>query len=99
MAQTRMNRRALAAAAAAWLVFLVLVMMEQMVSAERLLKDKDPDQVFADQKKRPGVLFRVVHFFWQGDKSSYEPVWPVSFSLVFYFSTILMVFYQLYFWL
>ncbi|XP_031255001.1 sulfite exporter TauE/SafE family protein 3-like [Pistacia vera] len=77
MAQTRMNRRALAAAAAAGMVFLGLVMTEQMVGAERLLKDKDPDQVFADQREmRPALLLRVVHFFWQGGKSSYEPVWP-----------------------
>lgn len=80
MAQTQRNSGALAAAC---MLFLGLVIMQQMVSAERLLKDKNPDQVFGDQKEiRPGLLLTAVRFFWQGGESSYEPVWPVSFSLV-----------------
>ncbi|XP_044487873.1 sulfite exporter TauE/SafE family protein 3-like isoform X2 [Mangifera indica] len=74
MAQTQRNSGALAAAC---MLFLGLVIMQQMVSAERLLKDKNPDQVFGDQKEiRPGLLLTAVRFFWQGGESSYEPVWP-----------------------
>ncbi|KAH7566425.1 hypothetical protein ACOSP7_022898 [Xanthoceras sorbifolium] len=74
MAQTWINQRALVAAAA-WMVFLGLVMMGKEGSAERLLKDKNP-QVFAENEMRQGFFVRVANFFWQGGKSTYEPVWP-----------------------
>ena len=76
MAGIQVNRRGLAIIA--WIVFLVLVMMSNVGIAERLLKDKRNQEVFKEKEKTQGFLARVAHFLWQGGKSAYEPVWPVS---------------------
>lgn len=81
MAQTHIYYRVLVPAAS-WMMFLGLVMMAKVGSAERLLKDKDPD-VFVEKEMRQGLLGRVAHFLWQSGNSSYQPVWPVSFILYF----------------
>jgi len=52
-----------------------------MASAERLLKDKEPE-ASAEKEMSPGYLVKVLHFLFQGGKSSYEPVWPVSFRYI-----------------
>ncbi|KAJ4714429.1 Sulfite exporter TauE/SafE family protein [Melia azedarach] len=74
MAQTHIYYRVLVPAAS-WMMFLGLVMMAKVGSAERLLKDKDPD-VFVEKEMRQGLLGRVAHFLWQSGNSSYQPVWP-----------------------
>jgi uncharacterized membrane protein SpoIIM required for sporulation len=79
MAQTKLNQRALtiSTAAAAWFLFWSIVMLSNVSFAERLLKDKEPEH-FVDKEDRQGFLIRMVHFLWQGGKSAYEHVWPVS---------------------
>lgn len=78
MAKLVLNQRALATAAvAACVIFLALVMMSNMTSAERLLKDKKP-KISVENEMRPGFLVRMAHFLWQSGESSYEPIWPVS---------------------
>lgn len=70
----------LVAAAAIWLVFAGFVMMSDVASAERVLKDKQPENV-VDEEVKEGFFIRVIHFFWQGGKSAYQHVWPVSIHL------------------
>ncbi|XP_015890188.2 sulfite exporter TauE/SafE family protein 3 isoform X1 [Ziziphus jujuba] len=65
----------LVAAAAIWLVFAGFVMMSDVASAERVLKDKQPENV-VDEEVKEGFFIRVIHFFWQGGKSAYQHVWP-----------------------
>ncbi|KAF5736043.1 hypothetical protein HS088_TW14G00176 [Tripterygium wilfordii] len=74
MAQLGMNQRTLATAAVC-MVLLCLLVMNDVASAERSLKDKEPEVVFKREMK-PGVLARISHFLWQSGESSYEPVWP-----------------------
>ncbi|XP_065626019.1 sulfite exporter TauE/SafE family protein 3-like, partial [Quercus suber] len=77
MAQTQLNHRALAVSttAAAWFLFWCLVMFSNFCFAERQLKDKQPE-IFVEKVEIQGFLPRIVHFFWQAGKSSYEHVWP-----------------------
>ncbi|KAE8685987.1 hypothetical protein F3Y22_tig00111088pilonHSYRG00279 [Hibiscus syriacus] len=74
MAGIKVNRRWLAIMT--WRVFLVLVVMSNVGTAERLLKDKGNRHVPKETVKTQGFLVRVVNFLWQGGKSGYEPVWP-----------------------
>ncbi|EXC35515.1 hypothetical protein L484_026823 [Morus notabilis] len=63
-------------AALVWMVFCLLIMNE-VVSGERILKDKLNPENFVDvEEKQQGVLMRVAHFLWQSGKSSYQHVWP-----------------------
>lgn len=55
-------------------------MLSNLCFAERQLKDKQPE-IFVEKVEIQSFLPRIVHFFWQAGKSSYEHVWPVSFSL------------------
>lgn len=82
MAQTQLNHRALAISttAVAWFLFWCLVMLSNFCFAERQLKDKQPE-IFVEKVEIQGFLPRIVQFFWQAGKSSYEHVWPVSSSL------------------
>lgn len=66
------------ASATAWMGFLGLIMVLELASAERLLKITEPAETTSEE---PGLLARVSNFLWQGGKSSYKPVWPVSFKL------------------
>ncbi|XP_030975355.1 sulfite exporter TauE/SafE family protein 3-like [Quercus lobata] len=77
MAQTQLNHRALAVSttAAAWFLFWCLVMLSNLCFAERQLKDKQPE-IFVEKVEIQSFLPRIVHFFWQAGKSSYEHVWP-----------------------
>ncbi|KAG6775776.1 hypothetical protein D5086_010658 [Populus alba] len=76
MAKIKLNQRALATTAMlTCLIFLVQVLMTNMASAERLLKDKEPE-ASAGKEMSPGYIVKVLHFLFQGGKSSYEPVWP-----------------------
>lgn len=83
MGRTQLNHRALAMSTAvvAWFLFWNIVMMSNVSCAERVLKDKVPENFVPDKQDRPGFLLRMVQFFWQGGKSSYEHVWPVSLQL------------------
>ncbi|KAK4774051.1 hypothetical protein SAY87_029070 [Trapa incisa] len=56
---------------------LLLATMSYVAAAERPLSEKETDQ----KTGRQGFLGRVVSFFWQGGKSSYEPVWPEAAKL------------------
>ncbi|XP_010999980.1 PREDICTED: uncharacterized protein LOC105107666 [Populus euphratica] len=77
MAKIKLNQRALATTAVlACMIFLVQVLMANMVSAERMLKDKEPE-ASAEKEMSHGYIVKVLHFLFQGGKSSYEPVWPV----------------------
>ncbi|XP_028051382.1 sulfite exporter TauE/SafE family protein 3-like isoform X2 [Camellia sinensis] len=80
MASTKMNQRAKAVAAtvAAWVVCWCLFTVSDVGNAERLLKsstDHRP-QHFSEEEMRSGFGLRLIHFFWQNAKSSYEHVWP-----------------------
>lgn len=75
MARPKANIRTLAIAAFA--VFLVMVMMSHISNAERVLKDKH-GEVHVNKESTQTFIVRVAHFLWQGGKSSYEHVWPVS---------------------
>ena len=44
--------------------------------AKRILSDQNSENFL--EKERGGVLVSVIDFFWDGDKSSNEHVWPVS---------------------
>lgn len=60
------------------LVLQVLVTMSDVAAAERPLTEKEPKLIVDQKMGRQGFLGRVISFFWQSGKSSYEPVWPVS---------------------
>ncbi|GMP31753.1 hypothetical protein CsSME_00005834 [Camellia sinensis var. sinensis] len=80
MASTKVNQRAKAVAAtvAAWVVCWCLFTVSDEGNAERLLKsstDHRP-QHFSEEEMRSGFGLRLIHFFWQNAKSSYEHVWP-----------------------
>ncbi|CAL5326364.1 unnamed protein product [Camellia sinensis] len=80
MASTKVNQRAKAVAAtvAAWVVCWCLFTVSDVGNAERLLKsstDHRP-QHFSEEEMRSRFGLRLIHFFWQNAKSSYEHVWP-----------------------
>ncbi|KAI8020426.1 Sulfite exporter TauE/SafE family protein 3 [Camellia lanceoleosa] len=80
MASTKVNQKAKAVAAtvAAWVVCWCLFTVSDVGNAERLLKsstDHRP-QYFSEEEMRSGFGLRLIHFFWQKAKSSYEHVWP-----------------------
>ncbi|CAL5371192.1 unnamed protein product [Camellia sinensis] len=80
MASTKVNQRAKAVAAtvAAWVVCWCLFTVSDVGNAQRLLKsstDHRP-QHFSEEELRSGFGLRLIHFFWQNAKSSYEHVWP-----------------------
>ena len=78
MARTEMNKKS-CAGLVIWMIFTCLVLMSNVVNAERLLKDKEQEKFVPDHvEKQEGMFLRVFHFLWQGGKSSYQPVWPVS---------------------
>lgn len=86
MAQTKFTRKAVtvsAVALIAWAVFINLLMISEVVTAERPLKDEKPKN-FVEQDIKQGVFVRMMKFLWQTGGSSYQPVWPVSliFNLV-----------------
>ncbi|KAJ7944299.1 Sulfite exporter TauE/SafE family protein [Quillaja saponaria] len=75
MAHSEVNLRALRiSAVAAWIVFWSLIMMSNVSYADRVLKEKTSKE-FAE-KEGQGIIVRMVDFFWQSGKSSYERVWP-----------------------
>lgn len=76
--QTWINKRALAAAVS-WIIFINVLMMGKEGNAERLLKDKNNPET----ELQPNMLLRISNFLWQSGKSSYEPIWPVSFVTSF----------------
>ncbi|KAB5547658.1 hypothetical protein DKX38_011064 [Salix brachista] len=76
MARIMVNQRALASTAVlTCLILLVQVLMTNMASAERLLKDKEAETL-VQKEMSPGYIVKMFHFLFQGGKSSYEPVWP-----------------------
>ncbi|GMN29465.1 hypothetical protein TIFTF001_002431 [Ficus carica] len=79
MARTEAKRKAVSVSAAAvllvWMVFGLLVISD-VVSGERVLKDKKPENFVHQEEKQQGFFMRVAHFLWQSGKSSYQHVWP-----------------------
>ncbi|XP_059640969.1 sulfite exporter TauE/SafE family protein 3-like [Cornus florida] len=76
MALLEMNPRAKAVAAtAAWVVCWSIFTASDLGNAERLLRATEPGYV-VEKEMRHGFFVRVIHFFWQSGKSSYEHVWP-----------------------
>ncbi|KAK9948630.1 hypothetical protein M0R45_004197 [Rubus argutus] len=78
MAQTKFTRKAVtvsAVALIAWAVFINLLMISEVVTAERPLKDEKP-KFFVEQDIKQGVFVRMMKFLWQTGGSSYQPVWP-----------------------
>ncbi|KAI8028755.1 Sulfite exporter TauE/SafE family protein 3 [Camellia lanceoleosa] len=77
MALTKeLNQRAKAVATtAAWVVCWGLFTVIDVGSAERLLRATEPGY-FVEKEMRHGFVVRLLHFFWQTGKSSYQPVWP-----------------------
>ncbi|GMP28311.1 hypothetical protein CsSME_00003912 [Camellia sinensis var. sinensis] len=77
MALTKeLNQRAKAVATtAAWVVCWGLFTVIDVGSAERLLRATEPGY-FVEKEMRHGFVVRLLHFFWQTGKSTYQPVWP-----------------------
>ncbi|XP_062102382.1 sulfite exporter TauE/SafE family protein 3-like isoform X2 [Humulus lupulus] len=77
-AQVIMNQKAFSVSAAIllWMVFASFFLMSVFVNGERLLKDIKPETLPHQEEKRPGIIIRVIHFFWEGGKSTYQHVWP-----------------------
>lgn len=83
--KTVINGGAVAVSAFTLMVVSVLILasMTNAVAGERPLIEKEPELVVDREMGRQGVLGRVISFFWQSGKSSYEPVWPVSVRIFF----------------
>lgn len=64
---------------ASWVCCWILFTSSDIGSAERLIKAIEPGHI-VEKEMRQGFLVRVLHFFWQSGKSSYQHVWPVSLS-------------------
>ncbi|XP_058186210.1 sulfite exporter TauE/SafE family protein 3-like isoform X3 [Rhododendron vialii] len=70
------NQRAKAiVASAAWVVCWGLFTVCDVGSAERLLRATEPG-CLVEKEMGLGFAVRMLHFFWQSGKSSYEHVWP-----------------------
>lgn len=65
----------------AWVVCWGLFTVCEVGSAERLLRETEPGY-FVEKEMRLSFAVRLLHFFWQSGKSSYEHVWPVSLHLL-----------------
>ena len=93
MARTEAKRKAVSVSAAAvllvWMVFCLLVISD-VVSAERVLKDKKPENFVHQEEMQQGFFMRVAHFLWQSGKSSYQHVWPVSIYIYIYLYIIII---------
>ncbi|XP_047318519.1 sulfite exporter TauE/SafE family protein 3-like [Impatiens glandulifera] len=69
-----------AAAASAFLVCCFLLIQSCLGGTDRL-KSLEHDQIHVDKEMEPGFGVKLLHFFWQIGKSSYQPVWPeIEFS-------------------
>ncbi|CAK9150747.1 unnamed protein product [Ilex paraguariensis] len=76
MARADVNQKAKAVAATvAWVVCWGLFTLSGFGSAERFLKATEPGYI-VEKEMRLGFALRLLHFFWQSGKSSYEHVWP-----------------------
>lgn len=86
MARTEMKQKAFSVSTSVviWMVFATFFLMNCFVNGERLLKEKKPENFVDKEVKQTGIFVRVIHFLWEGGKSSYEPVWPVSNMFTFF---------------
>ncbi|TQD92673.1 hypothetical protein C1H46_021784 [Malus baccata] len=83
MARNKATQRAVqvsagaAAMAIAWAVFINLLIITEVASADRPLRDEIIKPEKSVQKDTHESFFvRVVNFLWQAGGSSYQPVWP-----------------------
>ncbi|CAL5367263.1 unnamed protein product [Camellia sinensis] len=83
MALTKeLNQRAKAVATtAAWVVCWGLFTVIDVGSAERLLRATEPGY-FVEKEMRHGFVVRLLHFFWQTGKSSYQPEMELGWRIV-----------------
>ncbi|KAK6924345.1 Transmembrane protein TauE-like [Dillenia turbinata] len=71
MARILGNFKAIAAEVV-WILFYVLVMINNVDGGQRLLLANK----HGNTEEKEGLLIKLVHFFWQSGKSSYQHVWP-----------------------
>ncbi|PON67679.1 Transmembrane protein TauE-like [Parasponia andersonii] len=78
MARIVVNQKAFSVSAAIvlWIFFACFVLMSGFVSGERVLKDQNSENSVNQQEKKPGFFLRIIHFLWEGGKSTYQHVWP-----------------------
>ncbi|XP_050379955.1 sulfite exporter TauE/SafE family protein 3-like [Argentina anserina] len=77
MARTMVTRKTVSAVAlVACAVFTSLLMVSNVVSGERLLKDDQKPRKFVEEDINQGVFLRMMKLLWQTGGSSYQPVWP-----------------------
>ncbi|MCL7038484.1 hypothetical protein MKW94_012411, partial [Papaver nudicaule] len=55
-------------------VTLVILLVSAFVSAERSLKDEQPQKIEVEESDY--LLNKVVNFLWKADGSGYQHVWP-----------------------
>ncbi|XP_021757504.1 sulfite exporter TauE/SafE family protein 3-like [Chenopodium quinoa] len=64
----------------AWMVCLIILLLNAVAYAERPLKDtaNHPAISIVDQEQvvKEGLLTKMYHFLWKAGESSYQPVWP-----------------------
>ncbi|KAL6222424.1 hypothetical protein ACLB2K_005816 [Fragaria x ananassa] len=76
MARMMITRKTVSAALIAWVVFISLLMVSEVVSGERPLKDDQKPRNFVEQDIKQGAFLRMMKLLWQTGGSSYQPVWP-----------------------
>lgn len=85
MAKIELQQRLKSITVTAALVFCWALFASYMSSAERLLPKTQPAAAGAqiiEKETNEGFSAKLLHFFWQSGKSSYEHVWPVSNKLI-----------------
>lgn len=74
-----------------WLVSWSLIMIYHVSLAERILEDKESENLVIMKERQGGVIInRVIDFFSYSGKSSYDRVWPVSLLSKQHFDTFVM---------
>lgn len=80
MAKIELQQRLKSVIVTAAFVFCWALFESYMGDAERLLPNT---QIIEKEKEsKEGFSSKLLHFFWQSGKSSYEHVWPVSNKLI-----------------
>lgn len=74
MAKIELQQRLKSVIVTAAFVFCWALFESYMGDAERLL----PNTQIIEKESKEGFSAKLLHFFWQSGKSSYEHVWPVS---------------------
>lgn len=91
MAKIELQQRLKSVIVTAAFVFCWALFESYMGDAERLL----PNTQIIEKESKEGFSAKLLHFFWQSGKSSYEHVWPVSNKLIKHLHCALCLFFYL----